>query len=231
MKTKSLICCAPLVLLLFACSEPKSSAGDIDKRIGQLSSPGFEAVTEAGKKANSFSVKKPKTVSLKASHVKAYINFSEALFNSQPKLLEQIQSLVPLDLSAMTATIKSSGFSDLEEFADSNLVLAICVNSLLAAENTDRIQGKTKKEYLDDFTKDLDDGDEFDRKFKAEAEKRVNESLADLEAQGLVGNKTNRMVRFVIRDLKKKKVGEENTEVVLQHLDALKKVWVLKYQE
>jgi len=224
-------CVIILFYLILACGEskPKNLYSAINKRINDITGAGLQGMSKSGNKTNSFSIKKPKTVSLKDAHVKAYIKFSQALFKKQSKLLEQIQSLVPLDVSGMIGTIKKSGFSDIEEFADTNLVLAICVNAILSAENTDRIQGKSKQDYINDFTKDLDPNDEFDRKFKAEAEKRLNKSLSKLEKKGLVGNKTNQMVRFVIRDLKKKKVGKRNTEMALKYLDKLKKVWVLRY--
>lgn len=220
-----------IFLIASSCSEPGSLQNmTTEDRLEQITAENFIETKSLPAGANSFTVTRPYKVKLTDSMAQSYIRFSKEMYKTDKKKLEQIQSLVPLNVSGYNDLILKSGFSDIKEFADANLVIAVCVNAILAAENTDRIQGKSKEDYVNDFTSDLDENDEFDRKFKEMAEAQINDDLKELEEQGLVGNKTTQMTRFVINDLKEKKAGAENTEIVLKHLTGLKENWVIRYQ-
>jgi len=183
-------------------------------------------VLSCGDSGSRTSSRKARGITLKEDHVRSYINVIKELNKVAPELVEKVQAQVPENMSGYTDVIMNSGFKSPEEFNNASLVISICMNTITQAEYMDEIQGKTKEEYINEFTQGLDVEDEFDRLFKEEAEKQLGETLSELESEGLIGQNTNSTGTFI--RLLKEKVGENNTRLVLQHLDELKSLWVLK---
>lgn len=169
-----------------------------------------------------------RTITLKESHVRSYIKVTNELYKMSPELVEKVQAQVPMDMSGYTGMITNSGFKNIQEFQNTSLVISICMNTIIQAEYMDDIQGKTKEDYIAEFTEGLDDEDEFDRRFKEEMEKQMEDTLSELESEGLIGQNTNSTGTFI--RLLKEKVGEKNTELVLRYREELKDIWVLKYK-
>ncbi|MBN2535126.1 MAG: hypothetical protein JXB88_19750 [Spirochaetales bacterium] len=204
------ISCFLFIILVLSCGNSGKSAGSTHLSENE----GF---------ANPGNARK---IELKDNHIKSYIKVAKTLHETSPELLEQVQAVVPIDLSGYTDIITASGFKNLEEFTNTSLVISICMNVIIQAEYMDELQGKTKEDYISEFTEGLDDEDEFDRHFREEMEKKMEETLSELESDGLIGKNTSSEITFI--KLLKEKVGENNTKMVLRYLDELKSIWILK---
>ncbi|MBN1410252.1 MAG: hypothetical protein JW969_05355 [Spirochaetales bacterium] len=200
-----------LIFLVISCSNSanKSMAG---KAMQDLSKQGGGAVRK---------------INLSDQNVQAYIKAVKKLGETSPELLEKVQAQVPVDLTESSDLIVNSGFKDLEDFNKASLVISICMSVILSAENMDKIQSKTKQDYKDEFLEDIGDEDEFDKLFREKAEEQMEETLSELEEEGLIGQNTNSVATFT--RLLKEKVGEDNTRLVLKYYDDLKNVWALKF--
>ncbi|MBN2443006.1 MAG: hypothetical protein JXJ04_16730 [Spirochaetales bacterium] len=198
MKTK-LLCCFFLFLLLLSCGNSGSKP--------------------TGSKAQK--------ITMNDTQVKSYIKVIKEFNHLAPELPEKVQAQVPIDLSPYNDIIVNNGFKNQEEFSNTSLVISICMNVILQAEHMDQIQGKTKEEYISEFTQGLDVEDEFDRLFKEKMENQLGETLSEMETEGLIGQNTNSTGTFI--HLLKKKVGEKNTMLVLNNLEELKNLWVFKF--
>jgi len=180
-----------------------------------------------GDKTGNISSSNAHRIKLTDNHVKSYIKVTKELYKSSPELLEQVQAQVPVDLSGYTNIITNSGFKNLQEFKNTSLVISICMSTITNAEHLEQIQAKTKEVYINEFTEDLDDEDEFDRLFREKAEKLMKEELSELESQGLIGQNMNYVGPFIKK--LKEKVGEKSTNLVIRYYDAIKSIWMYKY--